>query len=137
MTDIDTPLPVVLLAEDELAHLRLFERSLARSKLEIDFVAVKNGQEALNFLDAEADLGVSRSLVLILDLKMPVLNGIQVLERMRANDALAHFPVIVLTTSDEPEEVKQCRKLGVQHYLIKPIDIEEVEKHILAILETG
>lgn len=134
MTDVDAPRPVILLAEDELAHLRLFERSFARSTLNMDLMVAKDGQQALDLLRAEVELDVARSLVLILDLKMPQLNGIQVLEAMRADAALAHFPVIVLTTSDEPEEVKRCRELGVKHYLIKPIDIEEVEKHVADIL---
>lgn len=133
----DTPRPLLLLAEDELAHLRLFERSLDRSELPVDFVAAKDGQEALDFLQAEVEMALKRTVVLILDLNMPRLNGIKVLERMRANDSLRHFPVIVLTTSDEPEEVKRCRELGVERYLIKPIDIEEVEKHVMEILGTA
>ncbi len=133
----DTPRPLLLLAEDELAHLRLFERSLDRSELPVDFVAAKDGQEALDFLQAEVEMALKRTVVLILDLNMPRLNGIKVLERMRADDSLRHFPVIVLTTSDEPEEVKRCRELGVERYLIKPIDIEEVEKHVMEILGTA
>lgn len=133
----DTPRPLLLLAEDELAHLRLFERSLDRSELPVDFVAARDGQEALDFLQAEVEMALKRTVVLILDLNMPRLNGIKVLERMRADDSLRHFPVIVLTTSDEPEEVKRCRELGVDRYLIKPIDIEEVEKHVMEILGTA
>lgn len=119
----------ILLVEDELTHRRLFERNLQRSEIDIDIVSVENGEKALAYLEAFATKPDAAILV-VLDLKMPGMNGVQVLERMQQNSQLRDIPVIVLTTSDNSDEVKACQQLGAKEYLIKPVEFNDMLHHI-------
>ncbi|MEO0565166.1 MAG: response regulator, partial [Chloroflexota bacterium] len=75
-----------------------------------------------------------KPLIMVLDLKMPGMNGIQVLEAVRSDARLEHIPVIVLTTSDEEDEIQRCRELNVQTYLIKPVNFDEMAVYIEQVL---
>jgi CheY-like chemotaxis protein len=67
----------------------------------------------------------SRHLLVLLDLNMPVLDGYQVLQRMKADERTKHIPVIILTTTDDPREVSKCYELGCNVYITKPVDYEQ------------
>jgi CheY-like chemotaxis protein len=115
----------ILLAEDDPGHARLIEKNLHRANITSDIVYVENGQQALDYLFGEGRYaGKKRSLPLLvlLDLNMPVLDGYQVLKRMKADERTRRIPVIVLTTTDDLREVSLCYDLGCNAYLTKPVD---------------
>ena len=117
----------ILIVEDDAGHARLIEKNLKRAKISNLITRVENGQEALAFLLAEgAFAGIERPspLLVLLDLNMPVLDGYQVLERMKADPDTKKIPVVVLTTTDDAREVARCYQLGCSVYITKPVDYE-------------
>ena len=117
----------ILIVEDDAGHARLIEKNLKRAKISNRITRVENGQEALDFLLSEGAFeGIERPspLLVLLDLNMPVLDGYQVLERMKANPDTKKIPVVVLTTTDDAREVERCYQLGCSVYITKPVDYE-------------
>jgi len=117
----------ILIVEDDAGHARLIEKNLKRAKISNLITRVENGQEALDFLHSEGAFeGIERPspLLVLLDLNMPVLDGYQVLERMKADPDTKKIPVVVLTTTDDAREVARCYQLGCSVYITKPVDYE-------------
>lgn len=115
----------ILLVEDDPGHARLIEKNLRRSGIANRIVAVGDGQKALDYLHGAgeyADRVPASPLLVLLDLNMPVLDGYQVLERMKADPRTSRIPVIILTTTDDPREVSRCYDLGCNVYVTKPVD---------------
>ena len=118
----------ILLAEDDPGHARLIEKNLRRSKITNKVIVVDNGQKALDFLFKEGEFAnqeYSEPILMLLDLNMPVLNGYQVLKRVKEDDRTKHIPVIILTTTDDTREVSRCYELGCSVYVTKPVDYEQ------------
>jgi CheY-like chemotaxis protein len=118
----------ILLAEDDPGHVRLIEKNLRRANVTNEIVFATNGQEAIDYLFCDgAYTGKKRAaqMLVLLDLNMPVLDGYQVLERMKADERTKRIPVIILTTTDEPREVSRCYELGCNVYITKPVDYEQ------------
>jgi len=114
----------VLLAEDDEGHANLVQRNLKRAGIDNPIVHVRDGQQALDYLHcAGAYTGrmASGPLLLLLDLNMPRVDGVEVLRQLKADDKTASIPVIVLTTSDDPREVQRCYDLGCSVYITKPV----------------
>ena len=117
----------ILIVEDDAGHARLIEKNLKRAKISNLITRVENGQEALDFLFSEGVFeGQERPspLLVLLDLNMPVLDGYQVLEKMKANVETKKIPVVILTTTDDAREVARCYQLGCSVYITKPVDYE-------------
>jgi DNA-binding response OmpR family regulator len=121
--------PILMLVEDEITHRRLFERNFDRHDMDMDLVSLENGVQAMQYLYKAVE-NQQASLVMVLDLKMPGMNGLQVLEAVRGDDRLKHVPVIILTTSDEEDEMGRCAELGIHSYLIKPVNFDELSLYI-------
>jgi len=123
-----TPEPItIVLAEDDDGHATLVERNLRRAGFLNNFLRARDGQEALDLLTGVGDFTDKRPkgpLLLVLDLKMPRLDGIEVLRRLKSLPNLARIPVIMLTTTDDPREIEKCYELGCSVYILKPIDYE-------------
>ena len=118
----------ILLVEDDLGHARLIEKNLKRSNIANTIHHVENGQLALDYLFSQGDYvgqDLPTPLLVLLDLNMPVLDGYQVLERMKADDRTRRIPVVVLTTTDDRREVARCYELGCNVYVTKPVDYEK------------
>ncbi|MBL8131408.1 MAG: response regulator [Anaerolineae bacterium] len=126
-----------LLVEDEATHARLFERNVRRLNIPFQFDMVSDGGAAVEYLKAHADKLSPDSFVLVLDLKLPVKNGFEVLEFMRGDARLRDLKVIVLTTSDDPHDVARASELGIKHHLIKPIDFEQFGNLLRQIMPAG
>jgi len=123
----------ILLAEDDPGHARLIEKNLRRSNIANDIVVVSDGQEALDYVFGECERsgnGCAPPLLMLLDLNMPVLDGYQVLERMKADERTRRVPVVVLTTTDDAREVSRCYDLGCNVYVTKPVDYEQFSEAI-------
>ncbi len=125
MTD---PQPVTIIyAEDDDGHAALIEKNLRRAGVSNGFVRLKDGQEALDYFRSDTactDGHVAVPCVLLLDIKMPRVDGIEVLRQLKADAKTATLPVIMLTTTDDPRDIRRCYELGCNVYITKPVEYE-------------
>jgi CheY-like chemotaxis protein len=115
----------ILLAEDDDGHARLIERNLQRAGFVNRIVRARDGQEALNIVRGVDGLPPDTQFLLLLDINMPRVDGLEVLRQMKADPKTARVPVIMLTTTDDPREVERCYQLGCSVYITKPVRYEE------------
>ncbi|MBI4986610.1 MAG: response regulator [Rhodocyclales bacterium] len=119
----------ILLVEDTEADAELAIRALRKRGLANHLVWVKDGAEALDFLFAEGDYADrdvgSHPKVVLLDLRLPKVSGIEVLRRIKADARTQEIPVVALTSSKEESDLDECYKLGVNSYITKPVEFEE------------
>lgn len=117
----------VLIAEDDPGHARLIQKNLQRSGVGKSLIRFEDGQQVLDYLFQRGD-GPRRNsgvaYVLLLDIRMPKVNGVDVLTQVKRDPGLRSMPVIVLSTADDPAEVKRCHQLGCNAYITKPVDYE-------------
>ncbi len=114
----------ILFAEDDEGHATLVQRNLQRAGIANEIIHVKDGQEALDYLKNERVNGGENHqipMLMLLDINMPRLNGIDVLRAVKRDPSTAALPVIMLTTTDDPREVQRCYQLGCSVYLTKPM----------------
>lgn len=119
---------VILVAEDDAGHFVLVKKNLWRSCVTNDIFHFKDGQEVLDFLFQTGNgntLTEGTPYLLLLDIRMPKVDGLEVLARLRANEQLKKMPVIILTTTDEAEEVNRCYDLGCSFYIVKPANYND------------
>ena len=135
---------LILVAEDDDGHFALVERNLCRSGVSNPTLRFRDGQEILDFLEAAKSPDSEhfrRPLLLILDIRMPKVDGLEVLARMKADETLRKIPTIILTTTGDQRAVEQCQQLGCSMYVVKPVEyekfIESIQKicRFLSILE--
>ena len=110
----------VVLAEDDDGHALLIQRNLSRAGLAAPIVRVRHGLELLDLLEADEQLR-QRSLLVLLDIRMPYLDGVQTLSRLKKNETTACIPVYMLSTTDDRREIERCFQLGCNAYIAKPI----------------
>lgn len=118
---------VILLAEDDDGHAQLIRKNLVRAGIVNQVLHFKDGQEIMDFFLRRGE-GPHRksgvSYILLLDIRMPKLDGVEVLAQVKADPELRKIPVTMLTTTDDPREVERCHSLGCSHYITKPVDYE-------------
>lgn len=124
----------ILLVEDNPNDAELTLRALKKNNLANRVMHAKDGAEALEFLFAEG-VYAGRSVektpkVIMLDLKLPKVNGIEVLERIKGDERTKNVPVVVLTSSREDSDLVKCYELGVNSYIVKPVEFENFVKAI-------
>jgi len=122
----------ILLAEDKLSDAEMTIRAIRKNKIGNVIIHVKDGKAVLDFLFGEGefagrDISIKPK-VILLDLKMPKLNGIDVLKRIKENDLTKKIPVVVLTSSKEDPDIEKCYLLGVNSYIVKPVVFEDFMK---------
>lgn len=110
----------ILLIEDDPGHARLIERNLRRGHVANEIRRLSDGQAAVDYLFGEG-LEHPLPLLILLDLNLPGLSGFQVLERLKAERRTKHIPVIILTTTDNPQDIERCYALGCNVYITKPV----------------
>ena len=113
----------ILIADDDDGHAALIGKNLRRAGLRNPTERFADGQEALDFLFSD-HLLPPYHYVLLLDIRMPKVDGIEVLRRIRESPRLRRLPVIILTTTDDPREVDRCHELGCSSYVVKPVESE-------------
>lgn len=115
----------IVLAEDDDGHAELVIETLKEAGIWNEIVRLRDGDEALAFFfgarEREPRYEPGRAYLLLLDIRMPRVNGVQVLERIKNDEHLQHMPVIMLTTTDDPREVERCYQLGCNNYITKPV----------------
>jgi CheY-like chemotaxis protein len=116
----------ILLAEDDEGHAELIRLNLQRARVVNQIVHVPDGQEALDYVRREGKYADRRhdGLIVLLDIKMPRLDGIEALTQFKADPRTARIPVIMLTTTDDPREIERCYALGCNVYITKPVEYE-------------
>jgi CheY-like chemotaxis protein len=114
----------ILMVEDDEGHARLIERNIRRAGVLNHIVHKPDGSSALAHLETEAGRARQPMLVL-LDLNLPDMSGIAIIERMKADPHLKRIPVIVLTTTDDAREIQRCYDLGANVYITKPVDYDQ------------
>ena len=115
---------VILVAEDDLGHFLLTKRHIRHAGIDNEIVHLPDGQVAIDYLYNNCtgtDGSNCRKHLLLLDIRMPKIDGIEILEQMKAHPNLKEIPVIIVTTSDNPANVSRCKKLGCDDYIIKPL----------------
>ncbi|MBW3584181.1 MAG: response regulator, partial [Euryarchaeota archaeon] len=113
-----------LLVEDNPAHAHLVQEGLAEVDSRMEVTVVEDGAAALAHLRDKSDDGPPPPDVILLDLNLPKKNGREVLSELKNDPALSHIPVVVLTTSDAEEDIRQCYDLQASCYLVKPFDLD-------------
>jgi CheY-like chemotaxis protein len=117
----------ILLAEDDDGHAQLVQRNLERAGLLNGLLRVRDGQELLDCLNTRGDSHqqiLGEALVVLMDINMPRIDGIEALRQIKANPNTRRIPVIMLTTTDDPREIDRCYELGCNVYVTKPVEYE-------------
>ncbi len=116
---------IILMAEDDDGHAELVQGNLRDAGVLNEIRRFRDGAETLDFFFGETsghvEYRVRQSYLLLLDIRMPKVDGVQVLERLKGAPHLRDLPVIMLTTTDDPREVKHCYELGCNSYIAKPV----------------
>jgi CheY-like chemotaxis protein len=118
---------VIVMVEDDEGHARLIERNIRRAGVNNEIVPFTNGTDALKYLlgeDGSGEESASRCLLVLLDLNLPDMTGVDILTKVKSNPHLRRSPVIVLTTTDEQTEIQRCYDLGANVYITKPVNYE-------------
>jgi len=118
---------VILIAEDDMGHAALIQKNLRRSGITNQFIHFKDGEQTLDFLfrrTQEPRLVSGTPYLLLLDIRMPRVDGVEVLRQVKQDRELKKMPVIMLTTTDDPREVENCYSLGCSNYIAKPVDYD-------------
>jgi CheY-like chemotaxis protein len=124
---------IILSAEDDTGHFTLIRKNFARASLTNQILHFKDGQEIVDFLWGKTDpsqpeaprFDPRTAYVILLDIRMPKIDGVEVLRRVKADATLRAIPVIMLTTTDDPTEINRCYGLGCSFYIVKPADYIE------------
>jgi len=119
---------VILIAEDDIGHARLIEKNLARAGLNNPIIRFENGQTILDFLfrrGGPPKRNTDTPYLLLLDIRMPQVDGAEVLRQVKEDKELRKIPVIMLTTTNDPREVERCHALGCSSYIVKPVDYDK------------
>ena len=118
----------ILIAEDDDGHARLIQRGFAEAGAQAPVIRFKDGQEAWDFISGKSSpcLDPDGHYLLLLDICMPNMDGIEVLRRVKADPRLKNIQAVMLTTTDEPKEISRCYELGCSDYFTKPISVDEL-----------
>jgi two-component system, response regulator len=116
----------ILLVEDNPNDAELTQRALKKSDLGARLAIARDGAEALEYLLSSRP----RPKVVFLDLKLPKIDGIEVLRRVRAEERTRCLPIVVLTSSQEERDINECYKLGVNSYVVKPVEFDKFYKAV-------
>lgn len=128
---------IILVAEDDEGHAGLIRKNLSRAGIANEIKHFRDGQQIIDFLFRNGESEHRESgvpYVLLLDIRMPKLDGIEVLRQIKTDSELKKMPVVMITTTDDPREVERCHELGCNNYLTKPV---EYDSFVNAIRQLG
>ena len=121
-------LPVtIVMVEDDEGHARLIEKNIRRAGVNNEIVAFTDGASAMDWLlgpDGGGLVNKGRALLVLLDLNLPDMSGVDILKAVKENEHLKRAPVVVLTTTDDKVEIQRCYDLGCNVYITKPVNYE-------------
>jgi len=117
----------IVMIEDDEGHARLIEKNIRRAGVNNEIIGFVDGSSALTYLlgsDASGSVSARRQLLVLLDLNLPDMTGLDILAKIKANVHLKRSPVVVLTTTDDSREIQRCYDLGANVYITKPVNYE-------------
>ena len=116
----------IVMIEDDEGHARLIEKNVRRAGVNNQIVPFANGNTALDFIlgSDRSGEGASHYLLILLDLNLPDMSGIDILEKVKSNPHTRRLPVVILTTTDDEREIQRCYDLGANVYITKPVDYD-------------
>jgi len=124
----------ILLVEDNPADARLTKIALEECKISNNIVHVKDGEEALDYIFCRGAFENRRisdlPLLVLLDLKMPKVDGIEVVRKIKSDEQTKSVPVIIFTSSQQDRDIRQCYVLGANSYIVKPLDFDDFSKAV-------
>ena len=120
----------ILLIEDDMIEIMKLNRTISSLKLNHNIVEANNGEEALKILEKKDNLPD----IILLDLNMPKINGIEFLSILKNDEVLKYIPTIILTTSNNQKDPLECYKIGIAGYVIKPLKYEDYVSKIERVL---
>ena len=120
----------ILLVEDNLIEIMKMKRTISLLELDHQLYEAKNGEEALQHLENRDQMPD----IILLDLNMPKINGIEFLKILKADEDLKHIPTVILTTSSNQKDLLECYKTGMSGYILKPLKYENYVKKIESVL---
>ena len=126
MSNDGKPVTIIMIEDDE-GHARLIEKNIRRAGVANQIVPFTNGTAALEYLmgpDGTGAINKGRQLLVLLDLNLPDMTGVDILEKVKGNDHTKRSPVVVLTTTDDQREIQRCYDLGANIYITKPVNYE-------------
>ena len=121
----------ILLIEDDEIEILKFERILSTFTQQHQQITARNGEQALTLLENESDLAD----LILLDLNMPKMNGLEFLTILKGNKSLHHIPVVILTTSNNQKDVIESYRIGIAGYIMKPLKYEDYQSHIKILID--
>ena len=126
----------ILLVEDNADDAELTIHQLKKHNMANNLVHVSDGEEALEFIFATGKYAGQEAIVnspklVLLDIKMPKVNGIEVLEKLKSDERTRRIPVVILTSSKEDPDIKECYDLGANSYIVKPVNFEGFAQAIM------
>ncbi len=123
----DAKAVTIIMIEDDEGHARLIEKNIRRAGVNNEIIPFTNGTDALNYLfgaDGSGDASSGRSLLILLDLNLPDMTGVDILDKVKNNVHTKRSPVVVLTTTDDSREIQRCYDLGANVYITKPVNYD-------------
>ena len=126
MTHNPNPVTIIMIEDDE-GHARLIEKNIRRAGVNNEIVPFTNGTSALDHLfgaDGSGAVSAGRQLLILLDLNLPDMTGVDILGKIKSTEHLKRSPVVVLTTTDDSREIQRCYDLGANVYITKPVNYE-------------
>jgi CheY-like chemotaxis protein len=134
----DKQIAPLLIVEDSDEDFEVFRRHLQKSPVTVPILRCKNGEEALALLfrtgDYAGDLCAPLPSVILLDLNLPLMDGREVLMRIKQVESLKSIPVVIFTTSSNPKDLEECYKNGANSYIVKAIDFTQLKKDVESII---
>jgi len=121
---MDNPIRPILVVEDRAIDLDLTKRAFVRQKITSPILEARDGEEALAFFK-RWDAGEPLPVFILLDLRLPKVNGLEVLSKLKSHPKYSSIPVIILTTSDEDSDINEAYKLGCNSYIVKPVEFDQ------------
>ncbi|MGH6861329.1 MAG: response regulator [Phyllobacterium sp.] len=117
----------IVMVEDDEGHARLIEKNVRRAGVNNDIIPFADGTSALDFIlgkDRSGEGSKNSFLLILLDLNLPDMSGIDILEKIKTNPHTKRLPVVILTTTDDENEIQRCYDLGANVYITKPVEYE-------------
>jgi CheY-like chemotaxis protein len=128
LAGLSSEVPRVLVIEDNPEDRELLQRQLRQTRLAEGVHFIDDGKEALRFITKNSEVLDENLMVIFLDLKLPGLGGLELLRKIRKIPGMATIPVIVMTSSQRPSDIEECRKLKVANYVEKPVTFTSFSK---------
>ena len=120
----------IVMIEDDEGHARLIEKNLRRAGITNELIHFSDGRKALEYFFPENNAVPPRPMLILLDLNLPEIDGFTILSHLKTNPSTQDIPIIILTTTENAEEIQCCYEMGCNVYIVKPVDYDNFAESI-------